>query len=34
MIKDQKTFQNFIPTLNMDKDGVPKAMVLIRLTDE
>ena len=34
MLKDQKTFQNFMPTLYTDKDGKPKAMVLIKMTDE
>ena len=34
MLKDQKTFQNFMTTLYIDKDGVPKAMVLIKMTDE
>ena len=34
ILKDQKAFQNFMPTLYMDKDGLPKAMVLIKMTDE
>ncbi|MEK9517712.1 MAG: TlpA disulfide reductase family protein, partial [Flavobacteriaceae bacterium] len=34
MLKDQKTFQNFMPTLYTDKDRKPKAMVLIKMTDE
>lgn len=34
MLHDQETFQNFMPTLYTNKDGIPKAMVLIKMTEE